>query len=133
MAIKRSGAQTYSAHYSLRGTKCFYCGGIGNTVDHFPPLAKRRMSYASRILVRCCWECNSYLGDTLQHTVLERKRVALKRLLPEKINENSSRKREVARMKKEFSEDFKKEFEKIYGHLRSKNKEIINTGKTDVF
>lgn len=58
--------------------RCFYCGSIAETVDHVPPVS-RIFDYRALMLkhefywrVKCCYECNTVLGNKLQPTLLHR-------------------------------------------------------------
>lgn len=58
--------------------ECFYCGEPADTVDHYPPVSRvhdyRALGnrFETYVTVSCCRECNTYLGNTLQDTLLER-------------------------------------------------------------
>lgn len=66
---------------------CEYCGMVGETVDHVPPVSIRptlvMWGLADRypfVLVRACRECNSVIGDKALWTVEDRKMYVASRL-----------------------------------------------------
>lgn len=82
--MKRSKVEsTYNMRYrevpNLYG-RCFYCGEPSIGVDHIPPLViVSKLGYdecvklgAEFVLVPCCSECNSILGDLFLLNHIER-------------------------------------------------------------
>lgn len=70
---------------------CIYCGLPADTYDHVPPISRvedYRAYYLEReeyLKICSCRQCNNYLGDTIQPSVLDRLD-ALKIILEKKLS-----------------------------------------------
>lgn len=77
--VKKHGFK-YTRHYTKERNECFYCGRPADTLDHVPPLSmmdfldreKRKRDDLPAVLVPCCIECNTALGDRMLSNVYER-------------------------------------------------------------
>jgi|DEB19_MinimDraft_3_1074340.scaffolds.fasta_scaffold33555_5 hypothetical protein len=70
----------YKRHFMSEGYYCFYCGDPADCLDHCPPLSivedtdpkKLREKKIPHVLLPCCHECNTALGDRYLLTVEDR-------------------------------------------------------------
>lgn len=70
----------YSYHESVDDYFCFYCGDIGDCLDHCPPLSLMQLYPSfSKILVKACRECNAKLGARLLPNLSSRLEFLLKK------------------------------------------------------
>lgn len=67
----------YKNHISMWGTTCYYCGDIGNTIDHVPPQSGT-FSGPENLRIKSCNECNVLLSNRILKTIVERKDYLLK-------------------------------------------------------
>ena len=85
LALQKVYNGRYSRHYSSRAG-CFYCGQIGTTLDHCPPIAfcddknfdwfkERKIGF---YLVNSCNECNQKLSNKPLFYLEERAEFILK-------------------------------------------------------
>ncbi|HWY33901.1 MAG TPA: hypothetical protein VNX68_04600 [Nitrosopumilaceae archaeon] len=57
----------------MEDTICFYCGELGESKDHVPPISyPDHYEETERFLVRSCLLCNSLLGNRPYYTFLSR-------------------------------------------------------------
>lgn len=78
----------YVNHVSIAGDRCFYCGGYGDQVDHFPPISQIKnltLSSPHGFRIRACLRCNWNLSDSVQSSIEERKKVALNDYSPDYV------------------------------------------------
>lgn len=101
----------YDNHESMKFFACFYCGEAADTIDHFPPVSRRHDASIfdrdiQKLLIRSCSSCNSYLGSSLQSTLEQRKKFALKRFkkIPISIGDAFDHKKCI---RKFFNESFR--------------------------
>jgi len=95
----------YKKHESANYFRCFYCGQLGNVLDHFPPVSRRHDINIfgvniEKILVRSCHECNAYLASSIQPNLEERKKHAISRFEIHKSSDDPEvdRKREIKKI-----------------------------------
>ena len=70
--IRRNIIHTYKMHESMKELGCIYCGKLGQSKDHIPPVSYSDYFDEERIIVRSCLLCNSLLGNKILLTILER-------------------------------------------------------------
>lgn len=70
---KRKVIYPYKIHFSLYDTICFYCGALGESKDHVPPLSyAEHLEEENRLLIKSCLLCNGLLGNRALLTLLSR-------------------------------------------------------------
>lgn len=77
--IKQHGHK-YIRHYTNEGYYCFYCNDPADTLDHVPPISligsmpydERKRFNIPAVLVPCCSECNTALGDRVLPLIQDR-------------------------------------------------------------
>lgn len=89
MNNRKSDLKIYGGRYKIMWARdlddtynCFYCGGVKQCKDHFPPISYAYMFDSSQdhVLVNSCSECNSLLSDSVQYNIMDRKRFVQKKL-----------------------------------------------------
>lgn len=70
---KRKIIYSYKLHISMKDTICFYCGALGESKDHVPPISyPDEYEEEERFVVRSCLLCNYILGKRHYLTFLSR-------------------------------------------------------------